>query len=62
MKMEIHRIYLGGKFGTILLEKIGRKKEEDRNGIVETYLGSSVKLDVNTVVLSLVKRGCLSFS
>lgn len=62
MKMEIHRIYLGGKFGTILLEKIGRKEEEDRNGIVETYLGSSVKLDVNTVVLSLVKRGCLSFS
>lgn len=62
MKREIHRSHLGGKCRTILLVKMGRNKEEDRKGIVETYLGSGVKRDVNTVVLSLVKRGCLSFS
>lgn len=53
MKTKIHRSHLGGKYGTILLLKMGRNKEEDRKRIVETHLGSDVKSDINIVVLSL---------
>lgn len=53
MKTKIRRSHLGGKYGTILLVKMGRNKEEDRKHIVETHLGSDVKSDINIVVLSL---------
>lgn len=38
IKTDIHRSHLGGKFGIILLVKMGRNKEEDGKGILRHIL------------------------